>query len=44
MKKNLLEQTNLTIVDIGSAGGMHDRWSHLKTSNFLSGTDRTLGN
>jgi len=32
MKKNLLEQTNLTIVDVGAAGGMHDRWSHLKTS------------
>jgi len=32
MKENLLEQTNLTIVDVGAAGGMHDRWSHLKTS------------
>lgn len=44
MKDNLLEQTNLTIVEIASAGGMHDRWSLLKTSDFLSGTDRTLGN
>jgi len=32
MKENLLDQTNLTIVDVGAAGGMHDRWSHLKTS------------
>ena len=32
MKENLLDQTNLTIVDVGAAGGLHDRWSHLKTS------------
>ena len=32
MKENLLDHTNLTIVDVGAAGGLHDRWSHLKTS------------
>ena len=31
MKDNLLHQNNLTIVDIGASGGMHKRWSHLKT-------------
>lgn len=31
MENNLLRQNNLTIVDVGASGGMHPRWSHLKT-------------